>query len=534
MFKALFGLLIVFGFGISPTYALDRHAKIESGIIVGNGGDVTTFKGIPYAAPPVGKLRWREPEPVNPWLVEREATHYGAICPQPKELAVLLGIGLLPQSEDCLTLNVFTAARTAREKRPVMVWIHGGGFAGGSSSMPGTDGEALARKGVVVVSLNYRLGPFGFMAHPELSDESPHCVSGNYGLLDQVAALQWVQRNISAFGGDPEQVTVWGESAGAVSVSTLLVSPLAQRLFQRAIVESGIVYYPIQHLTQSWYGDASAEQNGLNDFGSDLQKLRSESTEEIMKQANISLALFFGDGAGLYRKGTRYLPVVDGWAVPDEPSLMLDQGLQNDVAVMAGTNADEGSIFTIGIPIQTVSQYQAFARKTYGDSAESFLKLYPVKQNFDVRLQLMRSLGDGVFLTSMHSLVRQVALNNQNSYLYRFSKLSPISFETALGAFHGSEIPYVFGNVTPTLAGYDLMDWKLSEAMSSAWVRFAMTGDPNGDEMPYWPRYEEGSDAYVDFDFATTAKSALHAREVEFFLNWFEKLREADISKRGH
>ena len=308
--------------------------KTESGLVSGAGIEVRAFKGIPYAAAPTGELRWRPPQPPPRWDGIRKAEEFGAPCQQPS-----LGMKLPRLSEDCLTLNIWTPAKKAAEKLPVIVSIHGGGFLAGWSGLPAYDGEPFARRGLVFVSMNYRLGALGFLAHPGLSRESPRNSSGNYGLQDQIAALRWIRRNIAAFGGDPARVTIFGESAGGTSVCLLLVSPLAKGLFQRAVTQSpASMYQPIAHRTETWYGKPPAERMG-EQLAADIAAMRALGADEVIKKSpapDLTLP-----------NGSAFQPIVDGWVIPDDPAALFESGRAHRVALIAGTNSDEGVAFTL-------------------------------------------------------------------------------------------------------------------------------------------------------------------------------------------
>lgn len=496
----------------SCALALDGPVSTQSGTVSGASGDVTVFKGIPYAAPPVGDLRWKPPQPPRKWDGVRAATDYGAVCPQPPILASLYGITFPNQSEDCLTLNVWTSAKKTSERRPVMVWIHGGAYIAGSGTGRTTDGSNLARQGVVLVTLNYRLGAFGFLAHPALTKESPRHASGNYGLLDQIAALEWVHQNIAAFGGDPSNVTIFGESAGAGSVCRLLVSPLSKGLFQRAIAESG------SGRTATTL--AEAEKAGEKQFGSDLAAMRAKSTDEIMHEAGFKSDFFFGDGM-------TYDMIVDGWALPDEAQRMFLTGRRHNVPFLTGTNADEGTIFTLRLPIKTVEAYRDYVQTRFRLIAPKLLELYPVAKDADVHDAAARMLTDSSFLTPARIMAAASAASNPHTYVYHFTRVTPLGQSRHLGAYHASEIPYVFGNVAPAQGAYEESDKHLSEVMSAAWVRFAITGDPNGEGLAKWPAYDKAADPYMEFGDVIEPKSHLRAKEIDVFIAMLEGLTKA-------
>jgi len=461
-----------------------------AGTAAGEHGDLQVYKGIPFAAPPVGDLRWQPPQPVKPWDGVRACRDFAPACPQPK--VPLIGADWT--NEDCLYLNVWTPAQHPDAPLPVMVWIHGGAYMLGSGAM--YDGAALARQGVVVVTINYRLGPLGFLAHPLLSKESPHGVSGNYGLLDQIAALQWVQRNIHAFGGNPECVTIFGESAGAGSVCHLLVSPLARGLFHRAIAESGSARGPGRRLREERPGLPSMHAQGeafvralggANDHTT-LADLRAKTPAELIAALKPSQDLF----------GGVFAPIVDGWVIPDEPGVLMDRHQAADVPLLTGTNADEGSMFTLGLPIKTVADYQLNLKKYFPDDAARIFQLFPAESDTAVRAALNRAVTVCVFVAAARADARALTHGNIHTYLYRFTRVHPLGRLLHMGAIHGSEIPYVFGRI-PEKAGYSPGDVELAQTMSACWVRFARTGDPNGPGLPRWPAYDPQADEYMEF-----------------------------------
>ncbi len=478
-----------------PCFAMDK-VQLDSGRIAGSeAGGVASFKGIPYVAPPIGPLRWKPAQTVAPWTGLRPAKEFGAACPQPPILEKTYGIKFDNVSEDCLTLNVWTAANATTERRPVLFWIHGGGNIAGSGSM--TDGAALARQGAVVVTINYRLGPFGFLSLPSLTHESRRSSSGNYGLLDQVAALLWVHRNIDKFGGDPRNVTIFGESAGATDIGWLMTSPLAKGLFERAIAESGVLFSPLDMRL------AAAEKAGAKFFGDDLAALRLRSTQEIMKAAGLQADLIFGDGAS-------YGPIIDGWVIPENPVVIFASGGQANVPLLVGTNADEGSIFTENLPFKTVAAYRAYLASHFFTAADMLFKLYPATDDAEVRAAASRFITDFVFITSARRLARFQAPVNAKTFVYHFTHPTG-----ELGAFHGSEIPFVFEADSTS---------DLAKAMSAAWVRFAATGSPNVFGLPPWPVYTADTDQYLEFGDAIKPGADLHKKEIDALTALYEAL----------
>ena len=483
------------------TTSVQLDAGKISGITTGHDPEIRVFKGIPYAAPPVGDLRWRPPQAVKPWKDILQCDTFGPVCPQPGGRTRLTQTTFDNISEDCLYLNVWTKAGNNQARLPVMVWIHGGGNISGAASLPYYDGEALARQGVVLVSINYRLGPFGFFAHPLLSKESGKGVSGNYGLLDQIAALKWVQKNIQAFGGDPKQVTIFGESAGALDVCCLMASPLAKGLFHRAIAESGHAFGKTQHLKESWYGQESMEKQGeqiAKDLGvaeaaDPLAALRSLSADKILEVTKPTLGI--GSETG---QGNRFRPVTDGWVIPDDINTIFEQGRQNDVPLITGTNANEGIVFMLNTPIKTVEQYRAAIKSVYGRFADEVLALYPVSEPSEIRKAMSDRLGDQGFIAGARYFVRAMGKVKSKAYLYHFTMKPQGPLGETLGAFHGSEIPYVFDNLDKGVSPPDEKRRSLAKLISGYWVQFAKTGDPNRKGTPFWPAYQTVSDQHLE------------------------------------
>jgi para-nitrobenzyl esterase len=470
----------------------------HSGCVRGQVGTIEAFRGIPYAAPPVGPLRWKPPQPVAAWKDVVSATAFGKACPQ---LDNTIG-GKLDWDEDCLTLNVWTPNRAG--KLPVMVWIHGGGLVQGGSSLPFYDGSHLAADGkVVVVSFNYRLGPLGFLAHPALTAEDAHHASGNFGLLDQIAALHWVQDNVAAFGGDPARVTIFGESAGGESVCSLLASPLAKGLFARGIIESA------QCVTYGKALRALHEQKGKAESGeaqgqriatalgcSDLACLRGKRPDELL---NASPASF-----GFLGKGEHYGFTVDGHALTDAPAALLAAGKLPDIPMMVGTTADEATLFTAKIPMRGPIAYNLVARRIFGDKAPAVLAQYPAggdaKQAFDALVT------DVVFTCPTRRAAKAFRAHQSHVYRYVFAHVTDKARAKGTGATHGSEIPFVFGTVdTAATDG----EHKLSRTMLGYWAHFAQFGDPNGGGAPAWPAYDAAADSYLELDVPITAKRGM-------------------------
>ena len=488
--------------------------RVDGGRITGSacgaGRDVRVYKGIPYAAPPVGALRWKPPQPVASWEGVRACVEFGPWCPQPKPM---MGRELGTLSEDCLSLNVWTSAPSRDAKRPVMVWIHGGGFTTGSGAAAVYDGETLAREGAVVVTINYRLGPFGCLAHPLLSKESPRGVSGNYGLLDQIETLRWVRRNIAAFGGDPGCVTIFGESAGSASVCRLMVSPLAEGLFHRAIAQSGGAHGQNRHLRErreglepmESVGEGIARALGCDKADDPLAALRAKSADEILAASS--------PAQGLFGKGTKFGPVVDGWALPDDPGLLWEQGRHAKVPFLSGTNADEGTIFLQQLTIRTVAAYELTARGLFREEAGALLRLFPAATDAEVPRALSQVVGVASFVSPARVLARCSARGGAPTWLYHFTRVPESPLVRRLGAFHGLEIAYVFGTVSGGGAGrlaFGDKDRALSRTMRACWLGFARKGDPNGPGLPAWPAYAEASDRHLVLGETVEAGAGLH------------------------
>ena len=488
--------------------AHDGLVHLDSGPITGaQRANIWSYKGIPYAAPPVGNLRWKPPQPVAAWTSPRACTTYGPACPQPTGGELLPSLAVGATSEDCLYLNVWSPASRPSQRLPVMVWIHGGSFVTGAGSLSLYDGTNLAGKGVVVVTINYRLGPLGFLALPALSKESPRGVSGNYGLLDQIAALHWVQRNIAAFGGDPANVTVFGESAGAISILDLMVSPLSKGLFQRAISESGILLdhgFGVQTagtLAQAETdGQSFAAKLGVDLTGDVAAQMRAKTPAELLAAAQ--------GGGGLTDIGLRWKPVADGYVLPDLPTVLWAAGKEMPVPLLLGTNADEGNAFLSEFP-STVSGYTTIMDSIFGPFASQALALYPVKSDADVKPTFSRVLTEVGFAGSARFAARSLSGSSTGTskvFLYQFTH---VPLNNPLGAFHGVEIPYVFRDLS-LFAGAGAVDQQLSAAIMGYWTRFAAAGDPNGPGATVWPAYSSATDKNLQLGDSISVGSGLY------------------------
>lgn len=459
-------------------------------------GTVLAYKGVPFAAPPVGELRWKQPVPPAPWDGERDATKLGATCHQTAGADEgFFAQPDFPESEDCLFLNVWAPAGDADAGNPVMVWIHGGGFVVGTSSLPVYDGEALARAGVVVVSVNYRLGLLGFFAHPGLTAESPNGASGNQGLHDQVAALQWVRDNIAAFGGDPGNVTIFGESAGSISVCYLAATPLADGLFQKAIGQSGGCFARHASLdsTEGVVVD-TAVANQLSGSGHEIGLRLAEALGAEGEGAEAIAALREQDAATMIRSLQEAEVVapwrsifVDGYMFPDQMRRLMEGKIGVDFIV--GSTADEGTALFMGVPELPLEDWQEGVRAAQGENADLFLAAYADDAATSTARATQNMMGDALFTWEMRTWARLATAAGSRAYLYLFNHAPEVEeYGRSLGAYHASEIAYVFGN------GSDLWgdeDRQLSALMRAYWVNFATSGDPNGDGLPMWPAYGE-------------------------------------------
>ena len=488
-----------------------------SGVTVEGG--IRAFKGVPFAAPPTGNLRWKPPQPPAKWKGVRQCIEYGPACPQPK-VSMFFSAGYDDVSEDCLYLNVW-APSTGAGKLPVMVWIHGGAFMTGSGSDNLFDGRSLATRGVVVVTINYRLGPFGFFAHPLLSKESGHNASGNYGLLDQVAALKWVRDNIAAFGGDPRCVTIFGESGGGRSVAHLMTCPMAKGLFHRAIMQSSTAYRPIHHLRESWYGRPSMETVGesaaqrlrCDKKANPLAALRAESAKSILKATEPTLAAT-ADATG---KGTPYEPIVDGYVVPADPADMFDAGKQYRVPLLAGSNADEGSLFISKMRLFKPARMRARVVETYPKYADTIFKLYPMRDRYSGFKAMNLITGDMSSTAPMRRTVRNMAKIGTKAWLYHFTYTRSDFMGKRFGAWHGSDIRFVFDNLEGGRPKVTASDSRVADTMSALWVQFATTGDPNGPGRPQWPPYERAKEPYLEIGDRNQVKYSLRKASCDIF-----------------
>jgi para-nitrobenzyl esterase len=456
--------------------------KVENGLLQGTSEDgLTVYRGIPFAAPPVGDFRWRAPQPAANWGGVRPADKF---APRP-----IQGSGRGPgTSEDCLYLNVWTPAKSADDHLAVMVWIYGGGFSSGDTAW--YTGEQMAKKGVVFVNIAYRVGPLGFLAHPELSAETTNHVSGNYGLLDMIAGLQWVQKNIAAFGGDPDKVTIFGESAGGIAVSMLCASPLAKGLFLGAISQSGGSFGPPRSKTfpgenlkrlpdAEQAGEAYARSAGV----SSIAELRKLAPDKLPSGRRLGISW----------------PNIDGWVIPDDQYKLYAAGKYNDTPVLVGYNSDEGVSFS---PPRTPKNYLASVKARYGPFADRLLQAYPVGTNTVPKTarDLMR---DAAFGWPTWTWARLQAQTGKSKVFYYYFDQPPRnpdgSLKTGYGSPHAMDVNYVLQHLNPKSPQTTKTDLEISDAMSTYWINFAKHGDPNGEGLPSWPAFSDSNPQVMYF-----------------------------------
>lgn len=502
MLAPLVALLLLAGSsGLRPAEA--DTVTVATGQLRGSDGAIRVFRGIPFAAPPVGSLRWRPPQPAARWAGVRDATRFGNDCMQ-APWDVMSG---QPDSEDCLFLNVWTPSHRATDRLPVMVFIYGGAFVGGSGALKLYDGAALAARGVLVVTLNYRLGVLGFLAHPALTAESPQHSSGNYGLLDQVAALRWVRANIDRFGGDPGRVTIFGESAGGTSVSMLLVAPSARGLFQRAIAESPALGWRLSTL-------AEAEAAGQAALGPDLAALRQmPASRLIAENMNISAA------PPRTAPAAYPFPIVDGWLIPEQPDAVLAAGRVDRVPLIVGDNADEGTMFGDQWHLSDGNAYQARLHEVFGALSGDAARLYPAASPLQVARAGADIVGDATFYLGARLLAQGMHKAGAASYRYLFTHPS------GHVPLHSDELRSVFGTLgTPGFthqAAPDAADRQVSALVMGAWTRFAATGNPDGGQLPHWAPVGASGDPLMVLDTAPKLASGFRSRQLDFMERFF-------------
>lgn len=515
---ALFPTLLLATTALAQDLA-HNQARVSGGTLQGAASaNIHTFKGVPYAAPPLGPLRWREPQPAPAWKNVRPATQFG---PRAMQLPLFGDMNFRSNgvSEDCLYLNVWTGAKAASEKRPVLVYFYGGGFVAGDGSEPRYDGEAMAKRGIVAVTVNYRLGVFGFLAHPELTQESPHHASGNYGLLDQQAAVQWVRKNIAAFGGDPQHITIAGESAGSWSVSAQMAAPATKDLLVGAIAESGSLLglQPLPTLAQ---GEQAGVAFGTALGASTLAALRALPAQQLL------------DATG--KQGApRFSPVVDGYFLPKQPTEIFAAGQQAHVPLLVGWNSQEMAYqMVLGPNAPTVANYTTAVQKLYGDQAADITRLYPAATDAEAEQAATDLAGDRFIAYSTWKLAdAQLQTGGKPVYRYLYARPRPAMTPEmgnatanlaggvtrnagpvkpappAKGAVHSAEIEYALGNLpTNKVFAWTPEDYKLSEEMQGYFANFIKTGNPNGPGLPQWPAASQQNGQYLRLDVATKAE----------------------------
>jgi len=476
--KKITVLIAVFAWFVAGQSFAQQSSPVEvqEGLVQGTVEDgLTVYRGIPFAAPPIGDLRWKAPQPAEKWEGIKQTTQFAPAAFQG-------GNPPSGKSEDCLYLNVWTPAKSANEKIPVMVYIYGGGFSGGYTSDPWISGEKLAKKGVVMVTIAYRVNQFGFLANSELSTENPNHVSGNYGILDQIAGLKWIQKNIAAFGGDPNKVSIFGESAGAISVSMLCASPLAKGLFQGAISQSGGSFGPTRPTTFPGENMKTLSQ-AENDGNTYLQKAGVTSVADLRKIDADKLPSGWGLPGGW--------PIVDGYVIPDDQHKLYEAGKYNDVPVLIGYNSDEGASFSRE---KTPEEFIAGVKARYGKFAEDLIKAYPPGESTVPKTarDLMRDAAFGWQTWSWARLQSQTG--KSKVFLYYFDQHPDYPKDSpryGYGSPHAQDVSYVFQHLNTTDPQLTKSDFDLSEAMATYWTNFAKYGDPNGKGVPAWPAFSD-------------------------------------------
>jgi para-nitrobenzyl esterase len=512
----LFTLTILFATTLAGSALAQERVKTANGIVEGTSeqsSGVRTFKGIPFAAPPVGNLRWQPPQPVKNWKGVRKTDQFGPRCMQ-RPIFGDMGFRSNGMNEDCLYLNVWTPAKTGKERLPVLVYFYGGGFVAGDGSEARYEGESMARKGIVALTVNYRLGVFGFLAHPELTKESPHRASGNYGLLDQTAALRWVKQNIAAFGGDPSRVTIAGESAGSVSVSAQMASPLSKNLIAGAIGESGSIIGALSAVPLA-EGEQSGVKFATSVKATSLAALRAMPAEKLLEATG--------------RPGTPFpSPTIDGYLFPKAPLEIFSAGEQARVPLLVGSNSEELGYFVIlGRESPNVENYRKALVRLYGDKAEEVFKLYPASNETEV-MDAAQDLASDRFISysTWKWLDVSTKTGGKPTYYYLYSRPRPAMRPEmgnatpglaggvvkdapaanqwppkSRGAVHSAEIEYAMGNLDSNkVYAWTPEDYKVSKVMQEYFANFIKTGNPNGQGLPNWPTFDTGQRMIIDVD----------------------------------
>ncbi len=506
LFPLVFGTFLAGASFLSA--AISDPVRIDTGLVSGVAGttdDVRVYKGIPFAEPPVGDLRWHEPRPASHWEGVRKADEFSPVCMQQQRPG---SPGPAP-SEDCLYLNVWTAAKSASERRPVIVWTYGGAFTSGAGSVPMYNGEALAKKGVVVVTYNYRLGIFGFLADSELTKESAHNSSGNYAMMDMAAVLRWVQKNIANFGGDPKRVTIDGESAGSMLVSAMVGSPQGKGLFQRAIGQSGAwMGISIGKMTTRAQAEESGEKMVQTLGAKSIAELRAKPADELLKNARAQWGV-----------------IVDGWYVPEDLSIIYQNHKQNDVDLLVGSNRDEGTFFSRPGSGASAEQFSGTAKRRFADQADAFLKLYPASSDNEAGASQLANFRDEMGWHMREWAQFQSDRSKVKAYLYYFTHVPPTApGQPSRGATHTADLAYMFQNQPPNVMWTDV-DKQLADTMSSYWVNFATTGNPNGKGLPEWPVYNAKKAQSIVLGDTVMVGPAIDPAMLSFYDSYYSKLR---------
>lgn len=488
--------------------------KITLGKVQGYTQDhIRIFKGIPFAEPPVGNLRWKAPQPLQPWSGIKKCLAFSASPMQSKPTPFMFWskeflIPESPISEDCLYLNVWTGAQQATEKRPVLVYIYGGGFRSGGAGCPIYDGKAMAEKGIIFVSINYRVGVFGFLSHPELTKESAQHTSGNYALLDMIAALKWVKQNIRAFGGDPARVTIAGQSAGAFGVNYLTASPLAKGLFHRAIAESGGSFYvnPARPAMDLKRAELLGITYASNVHCATIRELRSKPAEEILNA-----------------EGGMSFPIIDGVVIPTTVAETYKKGKQNDVPIIVGWNKDD----KVMNKTLEASVFKDQMIKRFGDHADAFFKAYPSNTQEESDHTQFNLSRDETFGLQDYAWAKiQSQTGKAKAYMYNFNRQVPAySSETAYGAFHSGEIVYAYDNLKTVDRPWEPIDQSIATKMSSYWVNFIKSGDPNGKDLPRWEHYDMQRETTLIIDKVIESKPIPSKAQFTFWENYYNAIK---------
>lgn len=507
--KRIAAMVLLAVLPLQLAHAQVTRAKITGGEVSGvTEGDIAIFKGIPFAAPPVGELRWKAPAPVKPWTGVRKADAFADACMQAPNTQG----NTAPVNEDCLYLNVWTPAKSAGAKLPVIVWIHGGGYVGGSTSIPMYDGTGFAKKGVVLVSLAYRLGPYGFMAHPELSRESGKG-SGAYGIQDLVTGLQWVRANVAAFGGDAGNVTIFGHSAGAGAVSFLAASPLARGLFHRVIAMSGGSFAPLQEAAQGGFGMSIPSLKLAEATGSTfLAKLGVKSIAEARRLGADVLQAATGGGVS-------FRPAADGHVLSNDLFTLYGQGRFNDTPLLVGHTSDEMISFGGNAQV-TPADFERQIRTQFGANAPGVLAAYPHATDADAVRATRHVRSDTSFSWNAWTWAKQQTRHGKGGvFSYYFDNHAP----QAEGAGHGSDVPFAFQTLASRQPSEQ--DQALSDTMSSYFVNFAKQGDPNAAGLPRWPAFTDKDQQVMVFKGTAAARTYPALEKVKVFDPYFERLR---------